>query len=416
MPAPAVKVELGLNLGNRDPIAFKLDDAIRGVLDNTSYTLSGNRFFDISDRLIATSTARGKNQALDRIDAGTSSIVVDNSDRHFDPLYPDGPYFGQLIPRRSVRITCNGFPVFLGSIDDFDIVYAPSNRSQVRIDVSEEMLHLIPKTDDKYVVQKEECARIVAAIMDNEKILVTGPTGSGKSSLIKYVCSLLGAPFIRINMSADAESSVLFGQLVVREGATVWEDGPITEAVRYGGVVLIDEWELMPPEISMGLQNLLEDDGYLFLKEKPGSAADKTFVPHKNFRLICAGNTVGQGDESGGFSGTMVQNSATLDRFTTTVCLDYLSKPHEMSIIRGKTKVSKPTAENMIKLASLIRSAYNQQQINLTMSPRTLLSWGNKIVRHDGNVWFAFTIAFYDKLRDSDKKVVKELFDKVHAV
>jgi cobaltochelatase CobS len=283
-------------------------------------------------------------------------------------------------------------------------------------DVSEEMLHLIPKTDDKYVVQKEECARIVAAIMDNEKILVTGPTGSGKSSLIKYVCSLLGAPFIRINMSADAESSVLFGQLVVREGATVWEDGPITEAVRYGGVVLIDEWELMPPEISMGLQNLLEDDGYLFLKEKPGSAADKTFVPHKNFRLICAGNTVGQGDESGGFSGTMVQNSATLDRFTTTVCLDYLSKPHEMSIIRGKTKVSKPTAENMIKLASLIRSAYNQQQINLTMSPRTLLSWGNKIVRHDGNVWFAFTIAFYDKLRDSDKKVVKELFDKVHAV
>lgn len=283
-------------------------------------------------------------------------------------------------------------------------------------DVSEEMLHLIPKTDDKYVVQKEECARIVAAIMDNEKILVTGPTGSGKSSLIKYVCSLLGAPFIRINMSADAESSVLFGQLVVREGATVWEDGPITEAVRYGGVVLIDEWELMPPEISMGLQNLLEDDGYLFLKEKPGSAADKTFVPHKNFRLICAGNTVGQGDESGGFSGTMVQNSATLDRFTTTVCLDYLSKPHEMSIIRGKTKVSKPIAENMIKLASLIRSAYNQQQINLTMSPRTLLSWGNKIVRHDGNVWFAFTIAFYDKLRDSDKKVVKELFDKVHAV
>jgi hypothetical protein len=87
-----------------------------------------------------------------------------------------------------------------------------------------------------------------------------------------------------------------------------------------------------------------------------------------------------------------------------------------MSIIRGKTKVSKPIAENMIKLASLIRSAYNQQQINLTMSPRTLLSWGNKIVRHDGNVWFAFTIAFYDKLRDSDKKVVKELFDKVHAV
>jgi cobaltochelatase CobS len=216
-------------------------------------------------------------------------------------------------------------------------------------------------------------------------------------------------------MSADAESSVLFGQLVVREGATVWEDGPITEAVRHGGVVLIDEWELMPPEISMGLQNLLEDDGYLFLKEKPGSAEDKTFIPHKNFRLICAGNTVGQGDETGGFSGTMVQNSATLDRFTTTVCLDYLSKMHEVSIIRNKTAVKKPIAEGMVKLASLIRNAYNQRQVNLTMSPRTLISWGNKIVRHNGNLWFAFSIAYYDKLRDSDKKVVKELFEKVFA-
>ncbi|MFN9952987.1 MAG: hypothetical protein ACK55I_07790, partial [bacterium] len=127
----------GLNLGQADPFAFILDDAIKGVLDNTSFTLGGERFFDISDRLIATSTARGKNQALDRIDAGTSSIVVDNSDRHFDPLYPNGPYFGQLIPRRTVRITCNDQPVFIGAIDDFDIVYAPSNRSQVRIDVSD---------------------------------------------------------------------------------------------------------------------------------------------------------------------------------------------------------------------------------------------------------------------------------------
>lgn len=282
-------------------------------------------------------------------------------------------------------------------------------------DVPANMTHHIPRTDSAYVVQKEECARIVAGIMDNEKILITGPTGSGKSSLVKYVCSLLGAPFIRINMSADAESAVLFGQLVVREGATVWEDGPITEAVRHGGVVLIDEWELMPPEISMGLQNLLEDDGYLFLKEKPGSAEDKTFIPHKNFRLICAGNTVGQGDETGGFSGTVVQNSATLDRFTTTVCLDYLSKAHEVSIIRNKTAVKKPIAESMVKLASLIRNAYNQRQVNLTMSPRTLISWGNKIVRHNGNLWFAFSIAYYDKLRDSDKKVIKELFEKVFA-
>jgi hypothetical protein len=170
MPAPAVKVELGLNLGQADPFAFVLDDAIKGVLDNTSFTLGGERFFDISDRLIATSTARGKNQALDRIDAGTSSIVVDNSDRHFDPLYPNGPYFGQLIPRRTVRITCNDQPVFIGAIDDFDIVYAPSNRSQVRIDVSDAFSTLTNSGLEEFTPTAQLSGARVNAVLDRPEV------------------------------------------------------------------------------------------------------------------------------------------------------------------------------------------------------------------------------------------------------
>ncbi len=66
----------------------------------------------------------------------------------------------------------------------------------------------------------------------------------------------------------------------------------------------------------------------------------------------------------------------------------------------------------MVKLAALIRSAYGQQQINLTMSPRTLINWGNKMARHN-SVALSFRICFYDKLRESDKKAVAELFGKV---
>jgi hypothetical protein len=137
MPAPAVKVELGLNLGARDPNAFLLNDAVRGVLDSTEYTLGGDRFFDITDRLMSTSTQRGKSQALDRIDAGIINFVVDNSDRLFDPLYSAGLYFGQLIPGREVRVSCNGYPVIYGFIDDLDIAYQPNNRSVVSIESSD---------------------------------------------------------------------------------------------------------------------------------------------------------------------------------------------------------------------------------------------------------------------------------------
>jgi hypothetical protein len=170
MPAPAVKVELGLNLGQSDPFAFVLDDVLKGVLDNTSYTLGGERFFDISDRLIGTSISRGKNQALDRIDAGTSSIVVDNSDRHFDPLYPNGPYFGQLIPRRTVRITCNDQAVFIGAIDDFDIVYAPSNRSQVRIDVSDAFSTLTNSGLEEFTPTAQLSGARVNAVLDRPEV------------------------------------------------------------------------------------------------------------------------------------------------------------------------------------------------------------------------------------------------------
>lgn len=170
MPAPAVKVELGLNLGQADPFAFTLDDAVKGVLDNTSFTLGGERFFDISDRLIGTSVSRGKNQALDRIDAGTSSILVDNSDRHFDPLYPNGPYFGQLIPRRTVRITCNDQPVFIGAIDDFDIIYAPSNRSQVRIDVSDAFSTLTNSGLEEFTPTAQLSGARVNAVLDRPEV------------------------------------------------------------------------------------------------------------------------------------------------------------------------------------------------------------------------------------------------------
>jgi hypothetical protein len=170
MSAPVVKVELGLNLGQSDPFSFVLDSPTRGLLDNTEFTLGGDRFFDITDRLIGTSISRGKNQSLDRIDAGVASITVDNSDRNFDPLFPNGPYFGQLIPRRTVRITCNAQPVFIGQIDDFDISYAPSNRSQVRIDVSDAFSVLTSSGLEEFTPSSQLSGARVNAVLNRPEI------------------------------------------------------------------------------------------------------------------------------------------------------------------------------------------------------------------------------------------------------
>ena len=170
MPAPVVKVELGLNLGQSDPFSFVLDSATRGLLDSTEFTLGGERFFDITDRLVTTTVRRGKNNALDRIDAGIVTITVDNSDREFDPLYEAGPYYGQLIPRRSVRVSANDAPVFRGFIDDFDIQYEPGKQSVVQIQVSDAFSVLANSGLEEFTPSSELSGARINTVLDRPEV------------------------------------------------------------------------------------------------------------------------------------------------------------------------------------------------------------------------------------------------------
>jgi hypothetical protein len=170
MPAPDVKVELGLNLGQRDPFAFVLDNDPRGKLDSTEFTLGGERFFDITDRLITCTVRRGKSQGLDRIDAGVVAVTVDNSDRQFDPLYEAGPYFGQLVPRRSIRVSSNDEPVFVGFIDDFDIQYEPGVQSVVRIDASDAFSVLANSGLEEFTPDSELSGARINTVLDRPEV------------------------------------------------------------------------------------------------------------------------------------------------------------------------------------------------------------------------------------------------------
>ena len=170
MAAPAVKVELGLDLGTRDPFAFILDNDPRGKLDSLDFTLSGDRFFDITPRLVTTTIRRGKSEALDRIDAGITSITVDNSDRLFDPLYEAGLYYGQLIPRRSVRVSANDLPVFVGFIDDFDIQYEPGVQSVVRIEVSDAFSILTNSGLTEFTPPSELSGERIETVLDRPEL------------------------------------------------------------------------------------------------------------------------------------------------------------------------------------------------------------------------------------------------------
>lgn len=282
--------------------------------------------------------------------------------------------------------------------------------------IPKEIAAFVPTIDPDYNVQVAEAHALLMSWEFGERVLITGPTGSGKSSLIEWAAAATKRPFIRINMTDDIDSMTLFGSLTVENGGTLWKDGPVTEAVKYGAVCLIDEWDVTPPPILFGMQWLFEENGKLFLKEMPGTSADKFLIPHTNFRLVCAGNTVGQGDDTGRYSGTNVQNNASIDRFQTTIVLDYLDREHEIAIIQKRVPtLDKDLPLKMVSFAQLVRTAAQQNNINLTMSPRTLINWAKKIVAYD-SVPHALNLAFGNKLRESDRKVVGEHFQKVFGL
>lgn len=131
--ATATTVEIGVFLTTGDAPYFRLNDPIKGKLDNPDYRLAGPIFFDITDKVTSVSVARGKNRQLERYNAGRATISLNNEDRTFDPLNTDSIFYGNIIPRRALRVRTGGFNQFTGLVEDWNFDYEVSGRSTAQI-------------------------------------------------------------------------------------------------------------------------------------------------------------------------------------------------------------------------------------------------------------------------------------------
>jgi len=130
-------VEVGFELTTGDQPVFRLDDTVRGRLDNTTYRLAGAIFIDITNAVTGLSIKRGKSRELDRYSAGQASITLNNENRYFDPLYSSSPYVNNIIPRRAVRISTNSVVQFTGYVEDWNFDYDISGKSNAIIQAAD---------------------------------------------------------------------------------------------------------------------------------------------------------------------------------------------------------------------------------------------------------------------------------------
>jgi len=142
----ATTVEVGFELTVGDTPYFRLDDPVKGKLDNVSYRLAGPIWIDISDKVASVGIKRGKNRELDRYSSASVAVSLHNEDRTFDPLNADSPYVGNIIPRRSIRVSTSGYTQFTGVIEDWNLDYDVSGKSNAVIQASDAFALLAQQT------------------------------------------------------------------------------------------------------------------------------------------------------------------------------------------------------------------------------------------------------------------------------
>lgn len=274
----------------------------------------------------------------------------------------------------------------------------------------------IPRKDPDYIWPKRQLEWFVVGLMQNDRQLLHGPKGTGKSTLPEQVCAHLNIPYLRVNGRGDMESNALFGSITVVDGSFVWTPGPAEELGRHGGLLQVDEISAIPASINMAMQWMLEKPGKIFLADKPGSSEDKMLDQHEWFRIVATDNTQLQGDTTGRYAGTAVQNEALIDRLSNVIELDYLGRSHERKIIEAKCPdLDSKIVEQMLDLAGLIRAGIKQGSVDFGLSIRTMISWGEKAA-YWNDVGLGLKLSFYNKLIDEDKEFVNEAAHKVFSI
>jgi len=231
--------------------------------------------------------------------------------------------------------------------------------------------NLIPEKDDTFV--KFGSFSDIKAILKAHLFyptFITGLSGNGKTFSVEQACAQLGRELIRVNITIETDEDDLIGGFRLVNGATVWHNGPVIEALNRGAVLLLDEIDLASNKI-LCLQPILEGKG-IFLKK-----IGKYIQPAKGFNVIATANTKGKGSDDGRFIGTNVLNEAFLERFPVTFEQDYPAPSIEQKILLNIADSvgvkDNEFCKRLVDWADIIRKTFYDGGIEEIISTRRLV-------------------------------------------
>ena len=256
-------------------------------------------------------------------------------------------------------------------VTDNDEVETEQSKSQAAYVVSSLTDNVVPQKDKDFVSFGNFAD--VKNVITSKKfypIFITGLSGNGKTLAVTQACAVAKREMIRVNITIETDEDDLLGGYRLKDGQTIWQNGPVIEAMERGAVLLLDEIDLASNKI-MCLQPILEGSG-IYVKK-----INKFVKPKFGFNVIATANTKGQGSDDGKFIGTNVLNEAFLERFPVTFEQEYPAAKTEQKIVATKLKsagkADEKFATNLVTWADVIRKTYKDGGVDEIISTRRLV-------------------------------------------
>jgi len=240
---------------------------------------------------------------------------------------------------------------------------------------SPELLDLIPNDTPPYYDKGQNYVeRIVRALGYFKQCACIGPSGTGKTHIIYLVAELTQLPLWEINCGLQTSAYDLFGRYIGL-GKENWIDGIITSWCRYGGILYLDEANMMKQDVATKLNPILDARGHMVLNEKDNELIER----HKDAYMIISLNPF-----SAEFTGTKPLNAAFRRRMSVWLNFDYMSVDNhideqEVKLLVERSGIVKETATSIVQVAAKLRQEYKNGDLPYGPSVGDLANWGRII-------------------------------------
>jgi len=174
-------------------------------------------------------------------------------------------------------------------------------------------------------------------------VMLKGPTGCGKTRFVEHMAWRLGRPLVTVACHEDLFASDLIGRFLLKRDETIWEDGPLTRAVRMGAVCYLDEVVEARKDTTVVIHPLTDDRRTLAVDKR-----GEVIRAHPDFLLVISYNP--------GYQSVLKDlKQSTRQRFVSLE-FDYPRAEQEAAIVAHEGGIDPGAAEKLVTLAGKIRN------------------------------------------------------------